>query len=132
MFLQEVWSLLWTSFSISLLRLDRLLSKHFCLQPFSPKDCGVFYCLLSQWIWISRSQENVFPTHFLTSKRTLSTADKHHFHREYYGLVIKYTKSHHPNWCIKVGNIPLRLPCWWVLLIFFVNRHERVTRSCSV
>ena len=26
------------------------------------------------------------------------------FPREYYGLVIKHTKSHHPNWCIKDGN----------------------------
>ena len=34
--------------------------------------------------------------------------------REYYSLIIKYTKSHHPNLCIKVGNTPLSLPCWWV------------------
>ena len=42
----------------------------------------------------------------LTSKHMLSIADKHHFPHEYYGLVIKYTISHHPNWCIKVGNNP--------------------------
>ena len=36
-------------------------------------------------------------------------------------MVIKYTKSHHPNLCIKVGNTLLSLPCWWVILIFFCN-----------
>ena len=58
----------------------------------------------------------------LTSKHALSIADKHHFPPEYYGLVIKYTISHHPNWCIKVGNTPLKLPCWQVILIFFCNQ----------
>ena len=38
--------------------------------------------------------------------------------REYYGLVIKYTISHHPNLCIKVGNTPLSLPLWWGILFF--------------
>ena len=28
--------------------------------------------------------------------------DKYNLSCEYYGLVIKYIKSHHPNWCIKV------------------------------
>ena len=73
-------------------------------------------------IWISWLQENAFQTHFLTSKHTLSIADKHHFPCKYYGLVIKYTKSHNPNWCIKVGNTPASLPCWWVVLIFFCNQ----------
>ena len=81
-----------------------------------------FYCFLCQSIWISWSQGNAFPTLFLTSKHTLSIADKHHFPCEYYGLLIKYTKSHHPNWCIKVGNTPPNLPCWWVILIFFCNK----------
>ena len=36
----------------------------------------------------------------------LYTTEEHHFPCEYYGLVIKYTKSHHPNWCIKVSNTP--------------------------
>ena len=65
--------------------------------------------------------------HFWTSKHTLSVADKHHFPCEYYSLMIKCTKSHHPNWCIKVGNTPPSLPCWWVILIFFVTRHGRVS-----
>ena len=81
-----------------------------------------FYSFLCQQIWISWLQENAFQTHFLTSKHTLSIADKHHFPCKYYGLVIKYTKSHHPNWCIKVGNTPASLPCWWVVLIFFCNQ----------
>ena len=33
-------------------------------------------------------------------------ANKHHLSCEYHGLVIKYIKSHHPNWCIKVGTHP--------------------------
>ena len=84
-----------------------------------------FYCFLYQQIWISWSQENAFLTHFLTSKNILSIADKHHFPCEYYGLVIKYTKSHHPNWCIKVGNTSppkKNLSCWWVILISFRNQ----------
>ena len=77
-------------------------------------------------IWASGSLENAFPTHFLGSNHTLFIADKHHSPpppaREYYGLVIKYTKSYHPNRCIKVGNKPPRLPCWQVKLIFFNNQ----------
>ena len=34
------------------------------------------------------------------------------FPREYYGLVIKYMKSYHLNWCIKVGGRHPRVPCW--------------------
>ena len=52
---------------------------------------------------------------------SLYIADNHRFPREYYGLMIKYTKSHHPNWCIKVGNTPPRLPCCWVIPSFFCN-----------
>ena len=40
------------------------------------------------------------------------------FWLKYYDLVIKYTKSHHPNCCITVDNTPPRLSCWWVILIF--------------
>ena len=98
--------------------LSRLLSKHICLQRFFPKFCGFFYCL----------QENAFLTHFLPLKHTLPIANT----CEYYGLVIKYTKSHRPNLCIKVGNTPLSLPCWWVILIFFVTIHDSVGRSCSI
>ena len=97
----------------------RLLSKHFSLQPFFPKDWVSlpFVESVGHWgnlfeIWVSRSLEKAFPIHFLTSKHTLFIADKHHFPREYYGLVLKYTKSYHPNRCIKVGNKPPRLPCW--------------------
>ena len=58
-------------------------------------------------IWVSRSLlENAFLINFLTSNDILCMADKHHFSREYYGLVIKYTKSHHPKRCIKVSNKP--------------------------
>ena len=46
-------------------------------------------------------------------KHMLYITEKHHFPCEYYGLVIKYTKSHLPNWCIKVSKTPTRLPCWW-------------------
>ena len=63
----------------------------------------------------------------LTSKHMLSIPDKHHFPCEYYGLVIKHAISHCPNSNIKVGNTPPRLPCWQVILIFFVNRHYRVS-----
>ena len=51
---------------------------------------------------------------------------------EYYGLVIKYTKFHHPHWCIKVGNKPPRLPCLWLIPFSFVTRHDRVIWSCLV
>ena len=46
---------------------------------------------------MSKLLENAFPTHFLTLKHMLllSIADKQYFLREYYGLVIKYTKSHY-------------------------------------
>ena len=70
---------------------NRLLSKHFSLQPLFPKDWGFFYCLLSQQILISISLEYAFPTHFLTSKHMLSIADKHHFSHQYYGLVILWS-----------------------------------------
>ena len=41
------------------------------------------------------------------------------FLREYYGLVIKYTKSHHPNRRIKVGNKPPRLSWLWFIPFLF-------------
>ena len=63
-------------------------------------------------------------------KATLVIADKHHLPCEYYGLVIKHIKSHHPNWCIKVGSKSPRPPCWWFILFYFVTRHDRVIRSC--
>ena len=55
---------------------------------------------------------------------------------QYYGLVIKCTKSHHPNQCIKVRN-PLRLCCLWFIpffffFFFFVTRHDCVNRSWLV
>ena len=41
--------------------------------------------------------------------------------REYCCLVIQYTKPHHPNLYIKVGNTLLSLSCWWAILSFFRN-----------
>ena len=52
---------------------------------------------------------------------------------EYYGLVIKQTKSHHPNQCIKVGNKPPKAALFVVhTILFFVFRHDWVIRSCLV
>ena len=51
---------------------------------------------------------------------------------EYYGSVIKYMKSHHPNRCIKlVTNLP-RLPSLWIIPFFFVTRHDQVIRPCLI
>ena len=82
---------------------QRLLSIHTGFYPstflyscFFPKDwvsvifaklVGFFESIFE--IWVSRSLENAFLTHFLTSNHTLFIADKHHFPHEYYGLVIK-------------------------------------------
>ena len=44
------------------------------------------------------------------------------FLREYYGLVIKCTKSHHPNRCIKVGNKPPKTVLFVVHTNFFCNQ----------
>ena len=71
--------------------------------------------------------KNAFSTHFLALKHTLSIAVNTD---EYYSLVIKYTKSHHPNLCIKVGNTALSLPCWCIILIFFVTIHDSVSQPC--
>ena len=46
----------------------------------------------------------------------------HRLPREYYGLVTKHIKSHHPNWCIKVSNTPPWLPCWCSYYFFFCNQ----------
>ena len=35
-----------------------------------------------------------------------------------WGYCKVHTKSHYPNWCIKVVNSPARLPFWWIILIF--------------
>ena len=61
--------------------IDRLLSKHFCLQPFFIKDwVSLQFAKLGSFnIWVSRSLENAFPTHFLTWNDIWSMADKHHF-----------------------------------------------------
>ena len=52
--------------------------------------------------------------------------------REYYGLVIKYTKSHHPNRCIKLVTNSPWLPCLR-FIPFFCNqtwpRHSVVLSS---
>ena len=47
-------------------------------------------------------------------------ANKHHLSCEYHGLVIKYIKSHHPNWCIKVITHPKA--ALLVVHIFFCNQ----------
>ena len=61
--------------------------KHFCLQPFFPKD----------WVFLQFTKSvdldlqiigKCISTHFLTSEHTLSIADKNHFPYEYFGLVI--------------------------------------------
>lgn len=84
-------------------------------------------------IWFCRSLETVFPTNILAPKDTLSIADKHHhFPPEYYSLMIKYTKFHHPNRCIQFNNKLPRLSCWQAILIFFVTRYDSVSRSCLV
>ena len=46
----------------------------------------------------------------------------HRLPREYYGLVTKHIKSHHPYWCIKVSNTPPWLPCWCSYYFFFCNQ----------
>ena len=87
-----------------------LLSKHYCLQPFFPKDrvCSLFIKSVNLDLQIVGQ----YISDTLTSKHTFSITDKHHILCEYYGLVIKYTISHNPDWYIKVGNTSPRLPCW--------------------
>ena len=90
------------------------LSKHFSLQPFFFQRLGFF---IFWWVsWAPRGKFLKFgsPDHWKMYFRhtcwlqiTLFIADKH-FPQEYYGLVIKYTKSYHPNRCIKIGNKPQR------------------------
>ena len=41
---------------------------------------------------------------------------------EYYGSVIKYMKSHHPNRCIKLVTNSPRLPSLWFIPFFFCNQ----------
>ena len=60
-----------------------------------------------------------FRDHNFLLQSMLFIADKHHLSHEYYGLVIKYIKSHHPNWCMKVGNTPQGCCCH---TIFFCNQ----------
>ena len=74
-----------------------------------------------QEIWVSRFLKNAFPKHFLASRTYCPLLINIIFPHEYYGLVIKYTKSHRTNQCIKFGNKPPRLPCWQVIL-FFCNQ----------
>ena len=73
------------------------------------------------------SQRLKFLYCLLTSQHAMFIAHKHHFRREYYGLVLKYTKSHHQNRYIKVGNKPPIGRSY-----FFVTRHGKVTWSCLV
>lgn len=44
------------------------------------------------------------------------------FPREYYGLVIKCSKSYHPNQCIKVSNKTSRLPCSNSVIYSYSNK----------
>ena len=88
----------------------RLLSKHFCLQLFFPKDR--VFSLFIKSVNLDLQIVGKYISDTLTSKHTFSITDKHHILCEYYGLVIKYTISHNPDWYIKVGNTPPRLPCW--------------------
>ena len=71
----------------------RLLSKHFCPQPFSPKDWVFLLFAKSVNLDLQIAGKCIFGT-LLTSKHMLSIADKHHFPCEHYGVEIKYTKSH--------------------------------------
>ena len=119
---------------------SRFLSKHFCLQPF------LYYLLIHYFarcpdgeegdfeIWFSRSLEpgKCISDTLFDFKNILSIADRHHFPRECCGLVIKCTRYHHPNRCIKIGNKPPRLTSWQVALFFFVTRHDSVSRPCLV
>ena len=51
------------------------------------------------------------------------------FPRECYGLMIKYTISHHPNRCIKVGNKPSKAALFVVHTIFFFCKQTRPRHS---
>ena len=83
----------------------KLLSKHFCLQPFFPKDWVFSLFAKSVNLDLQIAWKCISNTLF-DFKAMFSINDKHHFPHESYGLVIKYIKFHHPNWCIKVGNTP--------------------------
>ena len=83
----------------------RLLSRHICLQLFFPEDLSFFTGKVSKFG--SRDPWKMhFRDHNFLLQSMLFIVDKHHLSHEYYGLVIKYIKSHHPNWCMKVGNTP--------------------------
>ena len=98
-------------------RSTRILSKHFCLQPFFPKD--FFDCL----------HENAFPTHFLALKHSLSVADKdlwvlwfgNKMHKIPSPKFVQKSWQHIPKSALLVGHTN-----------FFVIIHDRVNRSCSV
>ena len=57
--------------------LYRLLSKHFCLQPFFPKDS--VFSLLTKSVNLDLQIIGKYISDTLTSKHTLSITDKHHF-----------------------------------------------------
>ena len=61
----------------------------------------------------------IFNTLFLLQRTSCPWLINTIFPCEYYGLVIKCMKSHHPNRCIKVGNKPPRLCCLWFIPFFF-------------
>ena len=81
------------------------MSRHFCLQPFFSWKLSFFTGKVSKFE--SRDPCKMhFRDHTFWLQSILFIVDKHYLSREYYGLVIKYIKSYHPNWCIKVGNTP--------------------------
>ena len=111
-----------------------LLSKHVCLQLFFLKDW--FSLLLAKSLspevhpwWALKEGISTFGSpdpwkmhfqHTFWLQRTscpwlINTI----FPCEYYGLVIKQTKSHHPNQCIKVGNKPPKAALFVVHTILF-------------
>ena len=122
---------------------SRFLSKHFLSTAVSLLFANSLFREVPRWIvpregdfeiWFSGSLEpgKCISDTLFDFKNILSIADKHHFSRECYGLVIKCTRYHHPNRCIKVGNKPPRLTSWQVALFFFVTRHDSVSRPCLV
>ena len=72
--------------------------------------------------------------HFQHTFWLQTTSCPYWYTHQYYGLVIKCTKSHQPSWCIKVGNNPPplpKLPCLG-FIFFLVTRHDWVIWSCLV
>ena len=120
--------------------MPRLLSKHFCLQPFFLKNWVSLLFPKSSWVLtgeiLTFGSPDPWKMHFQCTfwlQRTscpwlINTI----FRLEYYGLELKYTKSHHPNRCIKVGNKAPKTALFVVHTIFFVTRHDRVIWSCLV